>query len=603
MSLPAPSITRSILRGVLCLSLSCFAPWAKAGSPAPLSGGILGQVKSASSVAQMGATVLLYNRYDQLVRQALTNEQGKFAFDALAPDLYSIRVTLASFVPAIRRNIAVAAGAESLLQINLANLLSSVDLLPSSGSHGTLMSDEWKWVLRTSQATRPVLRFLPSIASSRSHAASAMFSDTTGLVRVSAGDADSFTTGNQQDLGTAFALATSLFGSARVQFSGNLGYAGNAGMPAAGFRTTYSRTTSGGSNPEVTLSVRQLYLPNRASTGMIASTNGVPVLRTASLAVRDKLELSDALHVEYGFSLESVSFVERLNYVSPFARATYNFGDKGSMRFAYSSGTQPTELVAHGGGAGPENTPALNQDLAALALLPRVSLRDGQAHVQRTESFELAYEFVEGSRTYSAGVYRDGVTNAALTMSAPNGFVSATDSLPDLGSRSRIFNVGNYQRVGYTAAVTQALGDHLNVSVAAGRTGALVADAREALSNDADDLRALIHRAQRSWVTARVSGTVPGSGTRISTSYGWTDYRALMPEHLYLAQQTSQVTGWNVNVRQPLPMIPGWPGRLEATAELRNLLAQGYLPLVADGRRALLTNSPRAVRGGLAFIF
>ncbi len=46
------------------------------------------------------------------------------------------------------------------------------------------------------------------------------------------------------------------------------------------------------------------------------------------------------------------------------------------------------------------------------------------------------------------------------------------------------------------------------------------------------------------------------------------------------------------------------PGRLEATADLRNLLAQGYLPIrTADGRDVFLIHSPRAVRGGLSFIF
>jgi hypothetical protein len=50
--------------------------------------------------------------------------------------------------------------------------------------------------------------------------------------------------------------------------------------------------------------------------------------------------------------------------------------------------------------------------------------------------------------------------------------------------------------------------------------------------------------------------------------------------------------------------MPGIPGRLEATAEMRNMLAQGYLPITtAGGRRMLLTHTPRAVRGGLSFIF
>src|SRR5580704_13877256 len=266
--------------GLLCVPSALAAP------PPQLSGGILGQVKSSTGITQMGASVLLYNRYDQLVRQALTNPEGNFVFDQLTPDLYSLRVTLVSFFPAMRRNIAVAAGSENLLQINLATLLSSIDIVSSGPSRGALMSDEWKWVLRSSQSTRPVLRLLP-VSSSASNSTNSIFSETTGIVKLSAGDGDSFTTGSQQDLGTAFALATSIFGSARVKFSGNIGYAANAAMPATGFRTTYSGKQDGGSSPEVTLTVRQLYLPSRGDSGMVAGTDGAPALRTASLAMRD----------------------------------------------------------------------------------------------------------------------------------------------------------------------------------------------------------------------------------------------------------------------------------------------------------------------------
>jgi hypothetical protein len=75
-----------------------------------------------------------------------------------------------------------------------------------------------------------------------------------------------------------------------------------------------------------------------------------------------------------------------------------------------------------------------------------------------------------------------------------------------------------------------------------------------------------------------------------------------MPAHLFITQASNQDMGVNVYVRQPLP-IGGMPWRLEATADLRNLLAQGYLPLGGAGTHSVLTNSPRAVRGGLNFIF
>src|SRR6185437_11634648 len=192
---------------------------------------------------------------------------------------------------------------------------SSVDLISSGPARGTLLSDDWKWVLRSSQATRPVLRLLPQPKTSTSAASSApLFSDTTGVLRVSAGDGESFTSGTQEDLGTAFAVATSINGTSRVQFSGNVGYLGNSTIPAAGFRTTYSRTEPGSpqnTRPQVTLTVRQLYLPNRNIGG-----NPGPVLRTASLEMRDGLDLSDNLHLEYGVGIESVTMLERLTYMS-----------------------------------------------------------------------------------------------------------------------------------------------------------------------------------------------------------------------------------------------------------------------------------------------
>ncbi len=555
----------------------------------------------------MGATVLLYDRYDQIVRRVLTNAEGKFAFDMLAPESYSIRVTLASFVPAIRRNIAVAAGTDNFLEINLTGLFSTVELVSSGPSRGALMSDDWKWVLRSSQSTRPVLRFLPATSSSP-QTPSSMFSDTSGILTVSAGDGDSFTTGSQQSMGTAFALATSLFGSSRLLFSGNVGYIGSAGLPAAGIRTSYSRSRDGQSGPVVSLTVRQLYLAPRGSVpGAGISGEGGPALRTAALSMRDGVDLNDNLKLEYGFSMESVSFIDRLNYMSPFARLSYDLGSTGVVRFGYSNGAQPTGLMAQltapdeGTAA---NGESLGQDLAALATLPRLSLNGDHVRVQRTQSFEMGYQRASASRTYTAAVYSESVSNAAFNLSGPQNFLPVTDAMPDMGTRSAIFDVGGFNRIGYTVAMKQSLTEDLSAAVAVGGTGGLTTNGDEIGSNAAAGLRATIREEQRPWVTASVAMVVPSTGTHITSSYGWTDPRTLMPDHYFMTGDVNQMTGWNVRVRQPLPFFPGLAGRLEATAELRNMLASGYLPLVdASGRKAMLTNAPRAIRGGLAFIF
>jgi len=546
----------------------------------------------------MGAAVSLYNRYDEMVRKGLTNEQGRFVFDSLVPDLYSIRVVLASFVPAERRNIAVLPNTENRLEISLASVLSTVELAPPSAP-GTLMTDDWKWVLRSSQSTRPVLRFLPDPGSSSSRSIMAAFSNTTGLVKLSAGDGQSFTNGSQQDLGTAFALATSLAGSGRVQFSGNVGYRANAGLPAAGFRTSYSRATADGSSPELVITMRQLSVATHSGSGIAVGADNAPALRTMSIAFLDGLDVADNLRLDYGFDSQSISYLDRLNYVSPFMRISYDVGPQGRVRLAYSSGAHPTELLARDA----ESSGNLDQDSGTLALIPRVSLSDGHVAVEHTQNFEIAYERVEGSRTYSLGAYQENVSNAAFMLSSAPDFLPAGDLLPDLGSNSTIFNLGSYHRTGYTAGVKQSVGEHVQVSVAAGRTGVLLARDADQSFTDSTELRAGVLQGQRAWVTVRVSGTVPRAGTHLTGDYGWTDFSALVPAHFSLTQTPTQDIGWNMYVRQPLPSVLSVRWRVEATAELRNMLAQGYLPLGGPVSHTVLTNSPRAVRGGLNFIF
>jgi hypothetical protein len=572
---------------------------ASAESLNPLAGEILGQVRDAGGAAQMGASVFLYNRYDELVRKGLSNEQGRFAFDALMPDLYSIRVILASFVPAERHNIAVLPNSENRLDINLTTVLSSIGLTTKPAAPGTLMTDDWKWVLRTSQATRPVLRFLPEIASrgsSSTHSVFTGFSNTTGVVKLSAGDGESFARGTQEDLGTAFAIATSLANSARVQLSGNVGYSGSSVVPGAGIRASYSRATGDVSDPEIAITMRQLYLTPRGSPGL--GSDNTSVLRTMSLSMVDTADISDNLRVDYGFDSESISYFDRNNYLSPFIRATFDAGSQGRVRVAFTSGGSPTELLSRDDHKAGE----LEQELAALAIMPTLSISDSHLTVERNQNLEIGYERAAGSRTYSLGAYDESVSNAAFMLSGPADFISTADLLPDLGSRSNIFNIGSFHRTGYNVGVKQMLGDRAEVSVTAGRAGVLTAPGTEGAYADSRTLRAGIGQSQRAWVTIRVAGTVPRSGTRVAANYGWTDFSVLMPVHLFVTQTGNQDIGVNVHISQPLPLIR-MPWRIEATADLRNLLAQGYLPLGGGGARSVLTNSPRLVRGGLNFIF
>ena len=565
-----------------------------------LSGRIFGNVRSTLGVVQMGALVYLYNRYDQIVRQALTNENGQFAFDSLTPDLYSVRVALSSFVPAMKRGIGVQAGVESVLNVNLASVLSTIELVRANPGQ-SLMSDEWKWALRSAPAARPVMRMLPGIdiASTKSSSSSSpVFTQTQGLFHVSAGDpADMGSLGTQTDLGTAFAVATSVYGANRLHFSGNLGFVPRSGMPAAGFSTTYSRqSTNGWTSPEVTLSARQISMPDRSGAAA-----GLPVLRTMSMSSIDRVDLSDAIRLEYGVSLDSIQFLDHLNYVSPFARLTYTMDKAGSLQFGFSSGAPPIGLFnSHSPG---ERDSELRRDLAALSVLPRLSLRGGHTRMQRSTNFELGYSKTIGKATLRGAAYREEISNAAVQIAAPYDLFVG-DVLPDLGSKASMFNAGHLDRWGVMASASRPFGDRFEGTLAMGRGGVLAPVERELPAESNDALRSNLKSGERTWATAGIKATVPVTGTRVSSSYSWTDYSVMMPGHLFLTQQAFPETGLNAGIKQPIPGMFGMPGRLELSIDARNILAQGYLPLrTSTGRQLLLIQAPRALRGGLSFIF
>ena len=217
----------------------------------------------------------------------------------------------------------------------------------------------------------------------------------------------------------------------------------------------------------------------------------------------------------------------------------------------------------------------------------------------------MAYSRKVGSRTYRLSAYREAVTNAAITVVAPSGLYSGGDILPDLFSVSSIFNAGDNRTSGFTAAVAQSLGEHVTATLMYGSLGTLSVDDRELVSNSPDELRSMIRAGRKQAASARIAATSPRSGTHMIASYQWTnDHRAVMPGNLYTTEAFRPMPGLNIYIRQPIPGPAFLPWRMEATADFRNMLAQGYLPLgMAGGQRLLLVETPRTFRGGLSFIF
>ena len=174
----------------------------------------------------------------------------------------------------------------------------------------------------------------------------------------------------------------------------------------------------------------------------------------------------------------------------------------------------------------------LQRELVAVAELPRVTLWDGRAKVQRSDDFELGFSQRFGSREYRVSGYHERVSNTTLTVASSEAGLFPGDLLPDLFSNSSLFNMGKFDTFGYTASVTQDLGENYKVTLIYGSLGVLSPRTSEQgieTIDTADDLRRMMETGHRPALTLRVSGTLKATGTRLSASYQWTDYQSAVP--------------------------------------------------------------------------
>src|ERR1700681_3900992 len=94
-------------------------------------GTISGVVLDPSGTPQMGATVWLISEDagGRTVAQLLSNQHGAFFTDHLKPGKYSVRVSVAGFLPSMERHVAVISDLTTLLRVQVETVFSSLDTL------------------------------------------------------------------------------------------------------------------------------------------------------------------------------------------------------------------------------------------------------------------------------------------------------------------------------------------------------------------------------------------------------------------------------------------------------------------------------------------
>jgi hypothetical protein len=555
--------------GFLVLFMSLALP----GWSAPGPGTISGYVRNAGGVPQMGAAVELLGS-TVLGLKAFTDDRGFYSFAGLVPGTYNLKVSAPSFLPALREKLGVRPGAKLMVNVTLTTLFEAFQMGPLRGPAD---DDDWKWTLR-SVSNRPVLRVLPDGTTAIASEAGSD-RDLKGAVIFMAGSgAHGF--GGASDMSTGFSVEHSLLSAGTLSLKGNVGYGG--GLPTAVLRTSYSSHFNNGFEPTVAFTVRRLNSPD------VNNLHGA-ALQALSLTTSDHMTFGDILELKFGSELQTIQFMGRVNAFKPFGSADLHVTPNTVIEYQYASSIPNTRTEK-----GFDSAPS---DLSETG--PRMSITNFAPAVERAHHQEVSLSQRMGKNNMQAAFYSDRVADPVLTgvgdLTAASGEV-----LPDIYSGTFSYQGNDLETRGMRLVLQRKLFSDLTATLDYAYGGVLDL-ARPDI--ELQDAREWIRTERRHAVAAKFSGTIPHAKTRWIASYRWTSGPALTPVDLFNSSAGQTDPYLNVFLRQPIPA--GFlSGHMEMLVDLRNLLAQGYIPVMgSDGRTVYLVQSARSVRGGVAFNF
>ena len=559
-------LSRLAVAMTLVLSASAWA----AGRPAT----VTGWVHSAAGVAQMGAAVEIIAPGSLQAVRVFTDDKGHYSAKGLLPGIYHIRVTAPSFLPSVRENVSLRAGAERVVNLTLDTLFDALQTLPRKP--GTSDDDDWNWTLR-SYANRPILR----LVNGRPEMVSGESSDPRplkGQVAFVAGASDDFNAASSGDMSTAFSVQSSVFSAGTLSFDGNVGY--GVGTPGV-VRAAYTHRMENGSTPQVALTMRRFATPD--------SVLHDGALQALALTTSDDFSLGSALEFKVGSELQAIQFMGRVTAARPFGSVTLHLSPDTVVEYKYAT-SEPNMRLEKGFDSAPA-------DLSESS--PRMSILGGNPVLERARHQEIAVSRRFGNTRLQGAVYYDRIANTMLT-GVGDASTEVGNVLPDIYSQSFSFAGRELKTNGLRLVVQRSL--------PAGLTGTLdyayggVLDVAPNTSFDA--LGDAVRTVRRQAIAGKMSGTAPRLKTRWIASYRWINGNAITPVDMFDASPGQAGAYWNFFIRQPLPGSMFMVNHMEALLEVDNLLAQGYVPVVAkDGRTLYLVQAPRTLRGGLAFSF
>ena len=545
-----------------------------------VSGKLAGVVRDLSGTPQMGASVEVFAEAPGVTSSLdyLTNTLGIFRGEKLSPGLYTIRVTLAGFLPTLQQHVRINANLTTMVRIEMESMFASLEQLRQQPNSSKAELDDWKWVLRSAAGTRPVLQWDEN--------ASLTANENTGgptpkvLLEFTDGARRPGSVSNVASApGTAFAYDQKLPGAGSLLVAGQMSYQDSA---AGGVATMWLPTGVIGSGPHTAIVLREARL---GDTGI--TFRGMRIDQGGSVTLGDRVLLrygGEYLLVGLGRSVSSLR--PRLSLETKLGTAW-----RGDLVVA-AQPSAPNGLETNG----QDLQSTLASALDELDAFPTLMWRDGRPVIQGGWHEEISVERRVGETgKLQIAAFHDDSHHLAV-------FGRGSDLPPqqyfeDVFSNAFAYDGGSASSWGGRLAYREKLSDDVEVTALYAMAGALAPDA----SHDSAVLRDSLRMAPRQSIGVNVSAKLPRTKGRIMGGYKWISGPAVSRVDSYGESLYQMDPYLHVSVRQQLPKFG--PGRWEAIADCDNLLAQGYVTVNTREGQVALVPAFRTFRGGLSLQF
>jgi hypothetical protein len=546
---------------------------------------VTGMVRDAQGVAQLGALVQVVAADSAMVGTAFTDLHGRYFIPNLLPGRYEVRASAALFVPAMRGDLQLRAGAQAVVNLTLNTLFESTTWLPAERRKADEASDDWKWTLR-SAANRPILRLVDDggdVLTVSSSVTESPRSANRVRAEVTNGDGGFGENGVHNVLAFDQAMADGGTVSIRTDIGDQLGSFSSAPSTEVAARYETKLGFAGAARTVV----------NYQSHPELLGSDGTVGLQAVQLASAQQMQLGDMVDVEAGGTVYMVRTSGYASASRPFLRVTAH--PTGTWSVGYRMATSQN-LQSFAG------LDAMQQEL------PIAVMYQGRMQTEAGLHQELAVGRKIGPGMVEIGYYRDRLDRVAVSGGgAPiaadigqNGQPTANGVIVDSTNGTfRLLGAG-YNAQGIHVTLTEPLNPSMWLAVEYGM-GAGLAE-KDGVSIALPDLSAGLAPQEAQTATIALRGRVIRTGTKMRVAYRWQPTRIVTAVDPYAP--FSDEAYFSCYLRQALRLGRLLPPGLDATVDVTNLLAQGYRPfLSSDGHTLFLAQTPRTFQAGLAFTF